>query len=530
MASCPFANVFLACFHKDCAVYFSIYQTLEAYEEGAMEKKDTSNNAQSELYFPTQIVCIYAQPDESFYRDLQIYLVLWQRAQYIAWLEIRAGDDPQQAIQTHLQQADLILLLISPSFFISNSCYRAMKIALREQATRQVPVVSVLIRVSDWKESDCGALKALPENELPIAEWEHRERAYENIRAGLVHFVPGLPVFRATLPDTRMREKMRLFFCYAHEDESFLKNLKVYLSPLQRQGLIETWYDRDISAGAVWEREIDIHLNEADVILLLISPDFINSDYCYGIEMKRAVERHDSGEAHTIPIILRPTDWMNTPFKKLQALPKNGKPITSGRRKHDRDQYFLEVIEGIREAIETVKNGHSVNNAASLSPEKYQSNIFGIDPNNSGYALFKEKRYEEALALYRSHLMKYPQDESLLRSVCYTLFLLKRYEEAKEVCNELLKLHPDNIEIYLEVCDFLARQAQEIYGRGLIGWILGRSGAGKSSTINRLAGMSVVATKGGKSVAPSAVPYEISEIVLHGLQCTIIDTPDVFDV
>src|SRR5713101_4023783 len=102
---------------------------------------------------------------------------------------------------------------------------------------------------------------------------------------------------------------LKIFFCYAREDEALLNKLKTQLRPLQRQGLIEIWHDRDISAGAEWEREIDKHLNTAQIILLLVSPDFMNSDYCYSIEMKRALERHEQGTAKVIPIILSYVHW-----------------------------------------------------------------------------------------------------------------------------------------------------------------------------------------------------------------------------
>lgn len=102
---------------------------------------------------------------------------------------------------------------------------------------------------------------------------------------------------------------VKIFFCYAHEDEELLNKLKSHLRSLQRQGLIEFWYDRNISAGTEWEQKIDEHLNTAQIILLLISSDFIDSDYCYSIEMKRAIERHAKGEAHVIPIILRHVYW-----------------------------------------------------------------------------------------------------------------------------------------------------------------------------------------------------------------------------
>lgn len=117
-----------------------------------------------------------------------------------------------------------------------------------------------------------------------------------------------------------------VFFCYAHEDEALLNKLKTHLRPFQRQGLIDVWHDRDISAGTEWEREIKKHLNEARIILLLVSPDFMNSDYCYSVEMKRALERHDRKEALVIPVILRPIYWQSL-LGKLQALPTDAKPV-----------------------------------------------------------------------------------------------------------------------------------------------------------------------------------------------------------
>lgn len=141
---------------------------------------------------------------------------------------------------------------------------------------------------------------------------------------------------------------VNIFCCYAHKDEALLNKLKTHLSSLQREGLIEIWHDRDISAGTEWEREISEHLNTAQVILLLVSPDFMNSDYCYGIEMQRALERHERGEACVIPVILEYVYWQIAPLNELQALPKDGQPVTSWS---NRDKAFLDITRGIRKAI-----------------------------------------------------------------------------------------------------------------------------------------------------------------------------------
>jgi hypothetical protein len=141
-----------------------------------------------------------------------------------------------------------------------------------------------------------------------------------------------------------------IFFCYAHEDEVFLKILKKHLKPLQRDGLISVWHDRDINAGTDWEKEIDKHLNTAKIILLLVSPDFMNSDYCYGVELKRAIERHENGEARVIPIILRHIDYEGAPFSRLQALPTGAIPVTD-RKWRNRDEAFFDITQSIRRTI-----------------------------------------------------------------------------------------------------------------------------------------------------------------------------------
>src|SRR6266568_2271069 len=140
---------------------------------------------------------------------------------------------------------------------------------------------------------------------------------------------------------------IEIFFCYAREDEALVNQLKRHLIPLQRQRLIDIWYDRDISAGTEWELEIKEHLNSAQIILLLVSPDFMASDYCYGVEMRRALERHEQKEVRVIPVILRPVCWQIPSLHKLQALPLDAKPIVSSSW-HYQDEAFFNVTEGIR--------------------------------------------------------------------------------------------------------------------------------------------------------------------------------------
>jgi hypothetical protein len=140
-----------------------------------------------------------------------------------------------------------------------------------------------------------------------------------------------------------------LFYSYAHKDEALRKQLETHLSLLKNQGVIQDWHDRRIQAGTEWDGVINEHLEQAKIILLLVSADFIASRYCHDVEVKRAIERHEAGTARVIPIILRSVDWHSAPFGRLQALPKNGKPVTKWT---NRDEAFTDIARGIRDVAE----------------------------------------------------------------------------------------------------------------------------------------------------------------------------------
>jgi hypothetical protein len=149
-----------------------------------------------------------------------------------------------------------------------------------------------------------------------------------------------------------MIKKLNIFLCYAHADKVLLDELKAHLKPLGRYGLVTLWHDGDITPGTDWAKEIKLRLNKADIVLLLISADFIRSDYCYSVEMQQAIERYQAGKIRVIPIITRPVDWQDTPIGgitlgSLQALPKGAKPVT---RWKNRDEAWVNVARGITSA------------------------------------------------------------------------------------------------------------------------------------------------------------------------------------
>src|SRR5262249_21747390 len=143
-----------------------------------------------------------------------------------------------------------------------------------------------------------------------------------------------------------------LFLSYSHKDELLRNELVNHLRILTREGVIASWDDRKILPGDEWDHQIHAQLRTADIVLLLISVDFIASDYCNDVEVHLALQRHAAGDVCVIPIILRPVDWTRAPFSKLQALPTNGKPVTSYS---DRDEAFVDVAQGIRKVADTLR-------------------------------------------------------------------------------------------------------------------------------------------------------------------------------
>lgn len=145
----------------------------------------------------------------------------------------------------------------------------------------------------------------------------------------------------------------KLFFSYSHEDEALRDQLAKHLKLLEHQEVIDAWHDRKIGAGTEWKDAIDDNLEAADIILLLISVDFLASDYCFDVEMRRAMERHEEKSAVVIPVSLRPCDTTGPDFMKLQGLPKDFTPVIKWQH---HDDAFTNIAKGIREVAERIRN------------------------------------------------------------------------------------------------------------------------------------------------------------------------------
>ena len=289
-----------------------------------------------------------------------------------------------------------------------------------------------------------------------------------------------------------------------------MKSLRKHLMPLQRRGLITIWSDTDIDAGDAWEEEIKKHLDTAKIILLLISPDFMASDYCYSTEMERALQRNEQKEARVIPIILRPTAWKGAPFDKLQMLPSNAKPVTDRRSWQDADEALNDVIQQIDpvvielllplyidEAMELVKKGRRADalavyeRALRLEPEyvaalygkgaalflldRYEESVEAYDKAieasienaenvdarfyyGKASALRKLQRYEESLQAYDESIRINPRKRRTHKDKVELLLQLERYTEALEVYQQLIKVDPENVaEYHIQTGDILVK-------------------------------------------------------------------------
>jgi len=151
---------------------------------------------------------------------------------------------------------------------------------------------------------------------------------------------------------------MKIFVSYSHADELLRIELEKHLAALRRQGFTTVWHDRKIRPGEDFAVAIDQAIDDADLILLLVSADFIASDYCHEIEMRRAIERHKSGKARVVPIILRACDWHHAPFGKLNALPKDGVAVTSHANQD-------EALSSIASALRNLVSGSAAPPAAA---------------------------------------------------------------------------------------------------------------------------------------------------------------------
>lgn len=161
-----------------------------------------------------------------------------------------------------------------------------------------------------------------------------------------------------------MTRRIDIFFSYAHEDEALMDDVRRQLIGFDRRQIIRKWHDRQISPGQVWQDQIDVRLREADIILLFVSPYFIESKYCYYVETDEAMRRHDAGEARVIPVILRPCLWQEERIGRLQAVPADGKPLETWPNRHEG---AMNAADGIMRVVNELNAQHTQSNGEEAS-------------------------------------------------------------------------------------------------------------------------------------------------------------------
>jgi len=205
-----------------------------------------------------------------------------------------------------------------------------------------------------------GEIVTVSYQDLRVRE-ESGKVEFDIVVGGVVVPVNALELLNGVdLEGTRQREggmsqrnePVRVFYSYSHKDEPYREQLETHLKILQRMGMIQSWTDRLIQAGEEWDQKIDENLERAQIVVLLISADFIASDYCYEVEMKRALQRHEEGRTRVVPIIVRDCNWKIAQFAKLNALPKDGKAVATWT---DKDAAWKNVAEGIQRLVETIR-------------------------------------------------------------------------------------------------------------------------------------------------------------------------------
>jgi tetratricopeptide (TPR) repeat protein len=269
---------------------------------------------------------------------------------------------------------------------------------------------------------------------------------------------------------------VKIFYSYSHRDKDLRDELANHLG----RSYISGWYDREILPGEDWEDKIDDNLNTSHIILLLISSDFIASDYCWGKEMKRALERNAAKEAYVIPIILRSVYWKDEPFSKLQVLPTGGRPITSWL---NRDEAFFDVTEGIRRTInQHLKTQYILDAKIYIDKKEYEKALTAYEqtirllqgttnPENElsiiyelaviysykGDILLEMGKLEEALAAYDEAINLNPQDSQFYVRKGAALSKLERFPEALEFYDKAIAFARSDASLHASRGDILLK-------------------------------------------------------------------------
>ncbi|MBA2288486.1 MAG: toll/interleukin-1 receptor domain-containing protein [Ktedonobacteraceae bacterium] len=289
---------------------------------------------------PFSMYIAYAWADERMEQEIEAHLqMLPRRAPLAIWRSdmISPGKEWQSEIDSHLQDARIILLLVSQHSMQDEALFQIeTRGAMQGHEAGTARVIPILLSACNWQQAPFAKLLALPKPAKPITSWNTSEAAYVDIVKNIGTVITelqkqglsGATTMTATpLNELTLNDPLNIYISYAWADEFLEQRLEAHLQTLQQRTVMTIWHTGMISAGRDWRQEIDSHLQNAHIILLLASQNYFMDKVAYGIEIRGAMRRYEAGAARVIPIILSPCNWQQAPFAKLLVLPKGGTSV-----------------------------------------------------------------------------------------------------------------------------------------------------------------------------------------------------------
>jgi small GTP-binding protein len=302
---------------------------------------------------PVSILVVYTSEDEKLSKRMEMHLAILIKSKIVSHCSIRVINTETDDINSKVETASIILILIS-SDFLASDYYQSneMRRLFERHKANEARILPILLRPVEWERTPFTRLQIFPTNKKPITTWKRPDEAFTDVTEGIARSIEQWdgnqfspledvpPTFNKVLE--RVAIPAPVVLCvYTDKDEALKCELSTHLEVLRLQDIISEWYAREINTEA---DDINSHLETASLILILISSDFLASDYYQRNEMKLLFERHNANKARLIPIILRSVEWERTPFPMLQTFPTNKKPIITW---HDQDKAFSNIVNGI---------------------------------------------------------------------------------------------------------------------------------------------------------------------------------------
>lgn len=251
-----------------------------------------------------------------------------------------------------------------------------------------------------------------------------------------------------------MSQKIKIFYSYSHADEDLKNELDKHLAMLKRNELIDVWNDRALVAGQDWDESIKRELLAADIIISLISADFLSSNYIWDVELKEAMRRNEAKEAVLVSVILRPCEWKDAPFAKWQLLPRNALPVVKWP---DIDSAFVNVVKGLKQVIDLVKKRKEdfpvKGQTESTDPVKVESfRAYGRE-------LIKYNMQDKLLLLMETHIQEGESMDDRILLLASRWDTLKKYKLSSDYSEtkfwlEKAKINRGVIDVLDEMEDF----------------------------------------------------------------------------